>query len=677
MCQKLFCLVLLFLNSGWLLAQSSLAQTSVANYLPKETIFLSVASNPEMVLQKLGYSHLIQKYQAYYDMAVNEIMNVTGHNFLDVATLKNIGVDLNKGAGFTFIEPKLETFALFFTLSNRDQVQSTISEIAQKNGGTLNFEAVGNVTFLYPTENADAIFMFRDQYLFVFGGGSYHFQEENKGLNYVKTLAQITVENSLGSDSNYNQAVAGLSFGKDGAAYFNFPALIQSIVDESANAEPYVSYLRQEIQYLRESGATEEEIANIERQAAEDEAWYAESRKRDQENMQQLQNIFSSVKGIVFGAELGATSVQVKCHVELAPDSFFSQFLQNFKNPTVFLQCVDKRPNILLNGQIKLASIINLFAELNPSEMNSVKQGLQQEMQIDLEEDIFNAFTGEMGFALTGAISVEGSEPNPMNLDFYAAIQLTNPAKFFEMIKKICSRPELAEAIQMDEMGKITINIPEWKPVYLMVCNNYFTASSDASFAPKMVSGYNNSSINQYKNVELQNLLKTPEVAAVGVLDFSFFAALGMRSYYDFYEEGYSEEIDSEEYRKIQEELKEIKAQLRESYKKSREEENKALTVIFSHIGDTAAIAKIESSRIVVQGGQFVNLSSLAEFIGAMIDSFMKMEQNREAGYQEREPLETRRWQLEDRLYQLRSGETTEEHAEHTEEEMKEEEKEE
>ncbi len=644
-------------------SNSNLTSSKIAQYLPKETIFFALGSG-ERLLTKLGYKELVSRFQSYYDMAANEIKSETGYNFLDPEVLLSLGLNIKQEVGFAFLNIELEAFTFFCSVSNKEALVNLINYVARDKGFPVITETLGDATIMYSETDQNTFFIFRGGYFFVLAGGSYRFSENNAGRTLVNNFAQLQLPQSLASDLSYLQSIQELRYGADASGYLNISGVLGSYLAETERqaAEPYRSYLRDQIESQRTEGSTPEELAELETQAEADEQWYKEYRQKDLETAKQIVQWFGSVKGIVIGGEIGARSIQVKCHIETEPNSWLARLFQSCQGSGLFLQALKDKPHLMAYGKIVPSVIFDLLTQIGGPDIQMMEEAMKQELQIDLKQDILAQLPGEVGFAFSGAMDWSTMSGPPMTLDFFTAIRLANGEKVREMLDRLLSRPDVAPMIQRDAAGNIMIPIPGWKTVYITIQNNNLIVSSDSMFGTRLSQGTGPSFVSQYSHPELQALLNAPNSAFCGVVDLGFFAGLGMASS-NYYSTPYvrnAEEFSTDEQKKIVEELNVLSRELEEITRKQHEESNALMFKLVDQIGITGTSMQSSQSRLVLQGGQFVPGNSVPEWLGTLIEQFIKIEEYQRKQYQEREPLETKRWQLEDQLYRNSSEETKE-----------------
>lgn len=635
-------------------SNSILTTTKIAQYLPKETVFFGVASG-ERVLNKLGYKELVARFQSYYDMAANEIKAETGYNFLDPEVLQSLGLNVKQEVGFAFLDAQTEAFAFFCSISNQESIINLINYIGKDKGFQVNTETLGDATILFSENDPNTYFIFRGGYFFLLAGGSYRFSENNAGRTIVNNFAQLQLPQSLASDLTYIQSIQELRFGSDASGYVNISGILGSYLAEAErqSSEPYRSYLRDQIEYRKTEGATPEELAELESQAVADEQWYNDYRQREVQTARQVVQWFGSIKGIVMGGEVLERSIQMKCHVELEPNSWLARLFESCQGAGLFLQALNDKPHLMAYGKMVPSVIFDILSKIGGQDIQMLEQALKQEMQIDLNQDILAQIPGEMGFAFSGPVDWSNISGPPMSIDFFTAIRLTDGEKVRDLLNRLLSHPDIAPIIQRDEAGSVMIPIPEWKTVYLTIQNNNLICSSDQKFASRLSQGMGPSFVSQYPHPELQALLNAQNNAFCGVIDLGFFAGLGLSSsnYYSMAYVRNPDEFSTDEQKQIVAELNEISRQLDEIHKRQRQESMAMTLTLIEKVGITAMTMQSSPNRLRIQGGHFVS-SNVPTWIGNFIEQFIKIDECDNRHYQEREPLETKRWQLEDKLYQ-------------------------
>ncbi|MEK7487218.1 MAG: hypothetical protein AABZ60_23045 [Planctomycetota bacterium] len=680
----------------------SFAQTSIfdslsaAQYLPKETLFLLAANNPESLLNRLGREDLIQKYQSFYAMAVSEMTNTLGHNLFDMNTLRQLGVNPSGSCGMAFIENRPEKIAFFFALNDPHKAQETILNFAQKFGIQFEVKALGNAILLNPGDilRKKFFYILRGNYLFFLGLGSYTYAYAEDGSSKERTdeeetviiqeiakeFAQVTYQDSLAQDPTYQKMSKKLSFGQDAGFYVNMVRITEMVLKDAGYVyTENLRYYEEEIQAIRSELENSkeppeyllEELKRNEQILEQKKQWFEESKKRAEQEFQTVRNILGGLEGIIASGTLTSNSLQVRGAVAFTKENHLLSSLRNTSTTSLFLETLQNQPLVLLQGSLEPAPVIDflneVFFKTRGIPLDEIKNVFKREFQIDLDQELFPLFTGEAGIAVT-TLSQEGFhdiEKMSQNLNISAMIQLTNGSKAQDILNRILAHPQISRMLQKNNWNGGTFPTP-WKPIHFAIIKENLVISTETPFFEQLQQGVKNSFVSRIQNKDLQMWLQSPNTAIKEMIDFRLIASFligiasdhAMRASTAIRAESAMSESStpvpySEEYLRKQQEIVEVEQKIKDLEMKiselqdqssalsdaRNEAETKTIFQIFEKFGITAISAKVGPNEIIIEGGHFLEENDLKTLVSQTIETALSVKTQNQEYHQKSEIL--------------------------------------
>lgn len=655
---------------------SALADAPALKSLPADTYVVGVVSNPLDIIMRVGWEKLTKKHAALYEKGVAEVTQELGYNLLSPEGLKEIGLDLSKPVGFAWFSGKDESFALFGTMANADKFKSAVYSIAGRVREKLEPRMLGDALVLTPKNDTEGCLILKgDTVIFSFSD-----RGDEKGLELATRLSSMQEKDSLYADETFKKFTADLKYGKDAAVYVNFGAIMKEVTGliEGGNAVSE-NYAAKELKRLQDEKADPEMIKEWEQRAKEEEEWQKKYEKRRQAEKELMAMLLDPMSTTAIGLELAGAAIKLKAFTALKPDSLYRKLSRNTEGTSVLAKSLSGKPMYFGHGTIDIPAYLEIVEKVIATEGATMDEAFAMAKGmagIDIREEVLPLLSGEFGFAVTGVLDQAAEEPDAFFKQIGGTVLLgiADAGKTMTLLGRLVDLAFVAPFIQKnDAVGGYTVNVPDWRAVYVGCVNNYLVASTDLDFFARLKEGKEGDFIAN-AGPELKQVLLSEDNAAWWTMDMALFSTVFIRGKsMDWDENAVAREADeeipySEEYRKIEKELEEARGQAKKLRREVQEKEDKLIYSIVNRIGTTAAVGRFTEEGMVAYGGQFFNDESLEAFVEHMVDDGMAMYQLDETDRRKVWKLEDKRWELDRKLQEQRAKDIQEHYEKKTQE---------
>lgn len=494
--------------------------SSPVQLLPDSTIAVVQWAGVRAVLGVVDIDAIIGKYRSYYDQAVQGVVAAAGFNLLDPGQWREIGVDPEGPMGAAVLDARSETYAGYFTISDRDKFRGFLDRV----GGARRMQPVledrGLVLKVDPDDSSALVL--RDGFAFYVVTG----RPGRAPYDFARLLAMIDPARGLTATPRYQRAVAGSEPGRSLTAYVDVWGFYQAeqAAREASAADPEPSWPEQELRRAIDSGAPAEEVERLRLQADEQrrsEQVWAERRQREHT---QWQRWLGQVEPIVFEFTADLRGVTGRIRAKMPETTPLRAILRNAPTPSPLFAALGERPTVLFGASVDVAAAVSNFEELLRADGEAPEKAyawFREQTKIDFRGEVLPVLAGSGGFALTvSEAGLRGETRGKEWQGFALALAVKDSAGAQALLDRAVLR--LAKLVGAPlgrdaKTGAHALAVPEYRTVYAAVVAGQLVVTTDAGVVRRVASG-SGVGTRQFA-AEVVPVLTARDVAAQGLLD--------------------------------------------------------------------------------------------------------------------------------------------------------------
>ena len=637
----------------------ALDDVAALEFVPADAFFVAVARDVADLADRLGRERVVRRFREQYEEAAAEVSEKLGHDLLDPKNLPKVGIDPNGQAGFVFLDMAEETFGFFVTLRDKTLFQRMLREVAEREHESLTVRQAGGAVIIHEEGDSQACFIIRGSVGFLIGSD----RSDEEGLKSALLIAGLKRKDSLAADPTFREAVSGLGFGRDAAAYLNAAALLDGVMEVSSHDMPLEMMREQRDRAVAEE-VDPETRRMLEEQIAEFERMVEKEREERGARAAALRALVAGMKGLALGVELDGAVARMKMRVPIEPGSIYTRAILHRKGVPAIVEVLDEPAVFLVAGRVEPSVYLELFekmAEGLGKEPAALKAEFLRETGLDVERDIVAALSGEYGGAITADVSAMSSstgEEVARGIGGAVLLGLTDAAKGRALLNKLASMEPFADEVKRTQ-GRVELVVPNWRTVYAEVVDTRLVVTTDPGLFTRVAKGKPGSFLKKVASRDLRELLTRPDPAALWSMDlalpatlvFGLRSALSMKFPFDM-EMPRDDHGRSAAYRAKREEIEAARAELSEVEDQRHKEETEIMLALVQSIGTMALHARLDAKGMTAIGGQYLGEESVPVFVERLIDRALKLDGETELGRKKRE-LQDKVWRLGEELRAL------------------------
>lgn len=623
--------------------------TNALRVIPKTAPFV-FAFAPKKILDGLGYAKLLETYALLIAEPVGQLKEVAGKDLSKLESWAEIGIDLDAPGGVFMIDLETPAVVTFFRLSGPDKLEAFVKGLFEKMGRPVTFEKVGDATVADLGRDRNALVLRGDGLFIVsklFGNGA---------TAIAKELGARTEADSLLAATDLNAALDGLG-ADDAAAWVQVKAIAEKTLASKRDeaAQPNFDAVLEEAKKTGDA----EQVKRVEAVIADAKADFERTSKRRAAEAELQKAIVGELSTIAVGLDLRPDGIEAKARVALAEGGKLRGILKNATTALPFLATTKSQPLLALGGQLDVPTYLGIFEQMLAADgdegLAEARQGLKDQLGLDLDKDILAAFSGEVGFSLTGTLAemVVAKDPRE-SLGGTLVLGLKDAATvdaLAAILAKVATLPGAAEALKWDaEKKTLTATGLVGTPVTIGFVEGRLVASTDPAAGDnlKAAQGWGES----VSNAGLKALVGRTDLAGFFAIRQAFIGAwlflAGGRDYRPDVPDDASAEVKA----KLAE-LEALDAKIQPLRAKVESARMAPVVALFEKLGTFAEAAHMDDKGAAVTLGIYPDGATVAEVLAEAVA--LKMQAEREGAPTEDEKalreLEDQRWKIERELW--------------------------
>jgi len=555
----------------------------IVSRLSKDTFGL-VVGTPKALVDGLGLEPLLAAGSAQAKDLVDAMVAATGKNLFELGAWSTIGIDLQAPAGVATLDVQKQGFIAFATLSDAKVFRAFVDDLAKKVEAPLKEEKVGDATLLTMDGRDRMVLVTTDTLvaLVVIDRGT-------GATAYAKELATATPEQSLAGSLDFKVAVSGVASDEAGA-YLNLGVIAPMFYGMSRG----------------DGGAASE---------------------RERAELELYKMVLGDLRGLAFGLDVTAESVELSMRMPLAPDALIRNLVANTTGVFPIVKATAEAPLFLAAGRIDLPGYMRVVDKMLAADgvsLSEIKGQMKELVGIDVDNDILSLFTGELGMVVGGdikAIMAADNDAPWSKLGGGLALGVTSPDKMKALLGRVAGLKQLARAVRWDEAtGVMSVPTPIDLTVTIQVAGNHLVIGSSPALAERVASGDGAGSFTAgLANARLKALVEQPDLAALLVMPQTLGAGWLLAVRGSDYRPSFPPPADPaltpkyEEYLKLRREIDEASEALE---KKGMEQ----LMGVLDKVGFTVEAIKVAPDAIVGTIGQFTKGATVPEVVKEIVE---------------------------------------------------------
>ncbi len=499
--------------------------TSPVQLLPETAhIAVSVASVNHL-LRVIDYKALIGKYRAQYDQIVAVVEQSAGHNLLDPAKWREVGVDPDGPIGMAMFDLEGMAGCFFFTLSDPGRFREYVDRVGAKIGSSGLLPVYEDRGVVLATEaGATTALVLRDGFaFFVFVD-----RPAQARYDHARELASMDPARGLTAGARWKQAV-GAGPARDVLGFFDVAQMLRADREARRKREesPEPTWAETELQRLREQGAPAEDIAKWEQIAAEQRTAEASMRARRQREQEFVEKLFGPLGPLVLELSLSDKAVEGSLRARAPEDAVVRKVVASRDAPPLAVTASGERVVFAVAASVEPAEALQALdaaLKADGESLDRVLEKMQRELGVD-GRTAAGAFDGTGSFALTlkdaaALFTGKGSRGVGFNL----ALGLRAPAEAQALLEVAIGK--LPKELRPVRKGRgVTVSVPDWREVHVAVVGKSLAISTDPEFQRRVERGAAGAPARALPAATVPVVMSRQ---AVGVFFMDYLAPMGM-----------------------------------------------------------------------------------------------------------------------------------------------------
>jgi len=629
--------------------------------VPKGAPFVLVGS-PQKLFDALGYAGLFEKYGMLLGGFGEKMAEVSGKDFFKLASWGEIGIDLASPMGVFMPELETQAIVTFVPLSDASKLIAFVTETAKKVEAPVTAEKIGEATLLTLGD--------RDRNAWLVNGQMFYavtLMRGNGAAAIAKEILGRKEADSIVSLPELKSTLEGLDADEMGV-FVQLKTILEKTMIARAESrmaplpDPYAS----ELDAAKKAGDAAE-IARLEQASASEKELMERMSKRRAAELDFVKSIVGELSVLAAGLDVGDTFAEATVKLPLAEGGMLKGLMRNAGDMQSILKATKNEPLMVSSGQVDPQAFLALIEKAMAADGESlaeVREQLSKGLGIDLDKDVVAAFSGELGFALTGDIATLMKSKDPTReLGGAIVIGLKPDTGMKAIVAKLAAQEGAGNFVKWDEAaGVLTVTLPEQRPIQVAFSDNRLIASTDLDTASRLAG--NETFVAAIANPKLKALLERKDLAALFTMSPSFMGgwmlASGQRSsYLPPMPENASAEVRGkfEAVAKLEAEIQPLRAA-------SEEAQMKPVLAALEKLGMFAAGVTLDAQGVHATFGLYTKGATVPEVVAALVDMGMQVGNGGgepSEGDKRLRELEDQRWKLESELWDTNRPKAVEE----------------
>lgn len=611
------------------------AANSPVQLLPDTTRVVFTANGLAALLGMIEMDAVISRYRTYYDQAASELVRTMGVNLLDPAQWATVGLDANGPMGVSLAEIRSGTVIAFVTLTDRDKFRALLDKLSK---GALVPVLEDRGLVLKSAPDSDSAVVLRDRYAFLVSID----RPVRATYDHARSLATIDPARGLTSLPRFQQAMASDEPARPLTAYVDAWGLIEDEYSQSAQVqdrEP--SWAEMELERAQSNGAPQDELERLRRQLDEERRWDEQRRQKQANQYDVLTRWFRDVGPFVFEFTAEKDGVTGRVRTRMPESAVWRAAVRNAPGPSPVLTALGERPVMLAGGSLDVVAAKAMFDDLlraGGEDPAKAYAQLKAETSIDFERDLVPLLAGTGGIAMTVSDGLLRGDykDSGQEMGFAAAVAVNSPQRAQALVDAAVVRIPRAKLGRERRTGAYTLEMPDYRVVYVAVVASHIVATTDLGVIQRMSTG-SQGALAKVLAPAAVPLVTARDVAGQGMVDlfypvFMFFGRrypappMMQEEPYTLFPEVPRAKIDkvpkSRAYKAKLREWESTDAKIRRDEQTEERRQAKAVTAVADAIGVQAWNLREQPDGLTFTGGHYFGKGGLNRAIDVMADYF-------------------------------------------------------
>lgn len=618
--------------------------------VPKNAPFVAVGSIKK-ILDGFGYAALMGKYGALLGGATQQMIQITGKDFTQLAAWSEIGVDLEAPSGVFMPELDKQAMVVFVPLSDAAKLLAFVADITKKAELPLTSEKLGEATLFTMGERDRNAWLVKDGFFY-----SVNVMRGNGAAAIAKEIAARKEADSLVSSADLKAQLEGVT--ADEAGLF---VQVRAIAEATAmaNRSEIPNSISPALDEAKKRGDAAE-IARLEAALKEEQTYVDKMNRRRAAETELVKSIVSTLSTLTVGFDLSDDGVEAQVRLPVAPGGELLGLMRNATEPQLLLKALKGEPLFLVSAQLEPQRFVALFEKMmeadgDGDDLAQAKAQLKDKLGVDVDQDVIAQLTGEVGFALTGDVATLMKSKDPrqaMGGTFILGLKSEDGLK--ALVAKLAGMEGIGQVAKWDAAtSTLSLTLPDMPPATLVFAGNRLVVSSDPETGARLAAG--TSIAGSVANPKLKALLERNDLAGLMLLKQSFIASW---LYASFGGDGWEPPVPPNEppaMKAKREELAKLKAEIATLRAQVEEARMKPALELFDKLGTLAEAVSVGPDGLRATFGLYTNGAKVSDLVMSGVElglSASNPPAEPSADEKRLRELEDQRWKLQGELDQ-------------------------
>ncbi len=472
------------------------AATAPVQLLPDTTAVVVNVAGIDALLAVVEVDALVAKYRPVYDQAALFLTSHLGANLLDPGQWHLIGIDAKGPMGGALVDVRSMTFVAYATVSDPVRLRSFFDRAAGADVLMPVFEDRGLVLKVDP-DRPQALVL-RDGFVFFVASD----QPNEAMVDFARLLATIDPARGLTASARYQQAIAGGAPAPGLSAYVDLWAALEGEVASLARPRTDPSFVEQELEMARATGAAPEVQDGLRKQVEQEHAWERRNLDRRTRKLELAKRWLGVMSPVMFEFTGSASGMVGTIRAKMPETAPLRAALRNAAEPSPVLMALGERPVMMFGGSIEVpAALAELEALLHADGEDPAQLYLELDKDLgipDARREILELLAGTGGFALTVSDAlVRGESLEGRDVGFAVGLAVSDEARAGALLerswKHVSQRLRgtgTAAPVGKDRAtGAHTLAVAGYRTIYAKVVARQLVVTTDVGVIKRIAAG--------------------------------------------------------------------------------------------------------------------------------------------------------------------------------------------
>lgn len=541
-------------------------------FLPPRVAGLFVVRAPAAALRAMGYDALKEGLAPMAEMMSGMSVEATGHDLTDLATWSGLGIDLDGPMGVVSFGSEPQSFALFAAFDDRAKLDAAITAAVARGApdAELTKEVVGDAELLKVAGYDRSVIVVRGETVLVVGVAG---REGAEALG--RSVATQAPASSFAMAKELHEAVGGLAFEPTALIWANAGLMGRVALDAEGDSEPELALGRA---------------------------------------------LVAPMKGLAIGLRIAERAAEASIFAPLPKDALLMRLIKNMSGLPVTFRATSETPLFAWAARwdpAVLVEALELTLAAGGESLDDVRGLAREAGGVDLDKDLFGAFSGEVEVVATGDLG-RLIEEGPQTMKGALVIGLSSPDALERLFAAVAKNEALPGEVAFKEGEGFKLPLPGGGTLQVEVVGSRLVATNDPGFVARLSAAEGDGFVGALEHAELAAHLGRTDQASWTLLSqaitAAFFLLRSERSGPWEPAEVTREGEGSPERAAIVEKMAALRAELDALQRQSREREQKMQQELLAKVGHFAQTTRVAAEGLHVQMGQYttVPLAELA-----------------------------------------------------------------